>query len=143
MTMITSGARAYAMAKYFQHRDSMTDLLDRAWHIAIEISMEQKWPYPKDLRGREIYRHLARVAVARHIDPDLWQECRTCKGQGKECRVCRGKGRILFSTAEIAELLGVNIGEFEKTWAPRIDHVADQLQVWDSTAKKYMREIAQ
>ena len=136
-----SGEQLFVAAKYLGGtRDEIDAFLNWLWHYAVGLAVEQQWPYPKNLRGRELYRYLSRCAAARHIPAEKWSTCVACNGPGSACGHCRGRGTLLLQPAELAALIEMKPADFDAKWGPRIDAIEAPLTIWDKNFLSHAEE---
>lgn len=120
--------------KYAQQTDCMETLDRKFWLKVVDISYEQKWKYPKERRGKEFYRNMARMALAEAIWPHVCIACggvgfitvkrrrlrgrkRKRVGQVIPCEHCQGKGRKLPTQRQRAKLMDIPFTSWLRHWA--------------------------
>lgn len=124
------------MARLFERaeagdREAGIELDIAAYMMTVDVALAYQWSYGSQGRGREIFRHVARLALARHLDPQHWDACRSCKpgAQRAICSACRGTGSLLIPKAEFCALVAP-LGHPAGTWNTRIEFMARAIGNW-------------
>lgn len=109
-------------------------LLDmRVYMITIDMAVEHGWRYEPSKAGRELFRHVSRLALSRHVDPSLWACCRSCGGDQPvlpSCTACGGTGSLLIDPARFEDVAGGR--DAGTVWAARVNLVSDKISGWAS-----------
>lgn len=125
--------------KYAGQAEFVADLDRRYWMAVVDLALEQRWPYPRQLVGQEFFRNLGRMALSEHIRPDA---CHACGGCGKAllggkvlaCSECRGSGRRRVSDRVRARTIGMPWETFRVPWVQRYRQIQGIAHGWESHA---------
>jgi hypothetical protein len=107
-------------------------LLDvRVYMQTMDLVVDHGWRYPPGKEGRELFRHVSRLALARYVDPVLWAGCRSCNAVEPlvACTACRGTGSLLISLQAFEAQLGGDEALL-CSWQQRVDMVARKISQW-------------
>lgn len=107
-------------------------LLDvRVYMTTMDLAIEHGWRYEPGKAGREMFRHVSRLALSRYVDPALWASCRSCGGDRPvllSCTACGGTRSLLIDPARFEELIGGR--DAGVVWAARVNLVSDKISGW-------------
>jgi hypothetical protein len=131
MTMSQERCERFARARLYGDASQAAQLERDAFFAAIDLAIVHEWNKNAYVQGREIIRHAARMALTRHIAPELWAECKYCPASKRgPCAHCGGTRSLLISEGQLAGLSGIPFKTFTAVWRPRIDAISRVIGTW-------------
>ena len=132
-----NGATLLIRVKYCHQTELLSDLDLFFWHAVVNKAIEQQWPYPRKMVGKEFFRNMGRLALSENIQPGI---CLECGGTGKQiadsklidCPPCRGSGKSSHPDSARARLLDMPYMSWKNTWAERYKHIQGIADSWES-----------
>lgn len=131
------------------------------YQLTVDLALHHRWitRNPKEAdeleveRGRERLRWLSFLALVDVIC--VTRRCRSCRGSGYKsvavvCTTCFGTGRgaallemggkrLALTHTYLADRTGVSQQAWSKSWAPKVAHIAAELEVGLTSAEKHCR----
>lgn len=134
---LTRPQMAMALAKYGCDLASERQLIAHVQVWAAGVAIRENW---KIVKGRPVVSNMAAIAVFEVVRPN---RCERCQGRGvlinRGCSKCDGSGYQHLSGNKIAEAIGIDAGNFCRTWRGRYEHALSYVQALDSQVNSAMR----
>jgi hypothetical protein len=127
---LTGAQMDMALAKYGGDLASERQLIAHVQVWAAGVAVREGW---RIVRGRPLVCNMAAIAVFEVVRPNC---CGRCHGRGllvnRSCPRCDGTGSRQLSGRDIAEAIGIEHGNYCRTWRDRYDNAYKYVQAIDS-----------
>lgn len=145
MGTIKHEGASYLIRVKWAGQGQFTPELDRRfWMAIVDLSRTERWPYPKNMVGKEFYRNMGKLALTELINPCICIECGGCgkeitqEGKLEDCKPCRGSGKSSHSDRSRARILDMPWETFRQEWIDRYKKIQGIADIWESMALSAM-----